>query len=167
MGSWLEIYTGFLFTFHRAWRSGLQAGYLQLLTYPETRDRWASAKAFTVRLLIALQNRRNNRNRVNRQFLSLVNSQGNCHGKDKEGQNSICVKDKWSPLPFFWDKGDTTQAQKGSLGVKKSGDNASPYWVLLLPEAFTPRFILAEEYMHSEGKVTGQVRCGKRNQLIG
>ena len=75
--------------------SGLQAGYLQLFTFPETRDRWAPVEEFTISLLFALQNGSNNRSRVSNQSLSLVdtkshgNSQGRSHGKDKEGQNSV------------------------------------------------------------------------------
>ena len=46
--------TGLLFTFHEARRSGFQAGYLQLLAFPEKRERWAPVKAFTISLPLAL-----------------------------------------------------------------------------------------------------------------
>ena len=46
--------SGLLFAFLGAQRSGLQAGYLQLLAFPETRDRWAPGKAFTISLLFDL-----------------------------------------------------------------------------------------------------------------
>ena len=46
--------TGLLFAFHGPQSSGLQAGYLELLTFPETRDRWVPVKAFTNRFLFAL-----------------------------------------------------------------------------------------------------------------
>ena len=83
---------GLLSAFHGAGSSGLQAGYLLLFTFPETRDRWAPVEEFTISLLFALQNRSNNRNRVSDQSLSHVdsespgNSQGRSHGKDKGGK---------------------------------------------------------------------------------
>ena len=43
-----------------------------LFGLPETRYRWAQVEEFTISLLFALQNGRNNRNRVNSQSLSLV-----------------------------------------------------------------------------------------------
>ena len=59
--------TGLLFAFHEPQRSRLQAGCLQLLALPETSN-------FTISLLFSLQNESNNRNKVNSQSLSLVNT---------------------------------------------------------------------------------------------
>ena len=64
----------FSFTCHEAQRSGLRASCLELLAFPETRERWAPVKAFTVSFLFALCNGNDNRNRVNSQCLSLVNT---------------------------------------------------------------------------------------------
>ena len=52
----------------------------------------------------------------------MVTSQGNSHGKDKEGAKP-CLSKRSRDLcsPFFWDKGDATQAQKCSLWVESQG----------------------------------------------
>ena len=91
-------------------------------------DSWASVKAFTICLLFALQNGSNNRNRVKSQCLSLVNSLGNSHGSSKE---IVMARTKMGDTlskglrdlhyPPFWDKGDITYVQKGSLWVKIQG----------------------------------------------
>lgn len=57
-----------------AQRSALQAGYLQLQAFPETRNGWAPVEEFTINLWIGLQNRSHNRNWVSRHSLSLVNT---------------------------------------------------------------------------------------------
>jgi hypothetical protein len=54
MGSRLGIYLWPPVAFHGAGRSGLQGGYLTislLFAFPETGDRWAPGKAFTISLL--------------------------------------------------------------------------------------------------------------------
>ena len=52
---------------------------------------------------------------VNSHCMSLVNTQSNSHGKDKEGQTLFELKIKGSLFPPFWDKGDTTYAPKRLL----------------------------------------------------
>ena len=56
MGSRLDIYTGLLLALHMGRRHGLQTGYLELVVFSETRDRWAPVKAFIISLLFALHN---------------------------------------------------------------------------------------------------------------
>ena len=59
----------------KKWALGLIPTTRFLFAFPETRDWWAPVKAFTIRLLCALSNRSNNRNRVNSQSLTLVKPQ--------------------------------------------------------------------------------------------
>ena len=72
----------------------LQAGDLQLanllFAFPKAKNRRAPVQEFPASTLFALGN--NNRNKVNRQSLSLVKSQVNNHGKDKEKQKSYLSK---------------------------------------------------------------------------
>ena len=74
----------------------LQAGNLQLVSllfvFPEAKNRRAPVQEFTASTLFALGNGNNNRNKVNSQSLSLVKSQVNNHGKDKEKQKSYLSK---------------------------------------------------------------------------
>ena len=68
------VTTGLLFTFpgaEKLWASGQILKTSLLFAFPETGARWAPGQTFTVNLLFALQNRNNNRNKVNSQALSL------------------------------------------------------------------------------------------------
>ena len=66
--------TGFLFTFpgaEKLWASGQILKTSLPFAFPQTGARWAPAQTFAVSLPFALQNRNNNRNKVNSQELSL------------------------------------------------------------------------------------------------
>ena len=69
---------------------------------------WDPVEEFITSPPFNLGNENNNRNRVNRESLSLVNISMNNHGQDKRGKKSVWVKNK----------GYTTHVQKRLLGVK-------------------------------------------------
>ena len=87
--------------------------------------------------------------------------------RTKRGKTLFEWRIKESPSPPLLGQGKHYTCMERLLVGQKSRDNARPWWILLFPEAFTLRSILAEGCMCTpvEGPRVGQV--WKRNQIIG
>ena len=125
-----------------------------LSAFPETRAMWAPAEEFT----IALWNGSNNRNKVNSQSFSLVNILKKYnYGEDiimarTEAKHFLSKRLKDLRFSLFRIRETLYISTKAPWG-QKSEDNSRPQWVLLLPEVFASRFILAKGvHVHPRGE---------------
>ena len=125
-----------------------------LSAFPETRATWAPAEEFT----IALRNGSNNRNKVNSQSFSLVNILKKYNYGEEiimartEAKHFLSKRLKDLRFSLFRIRETLYISTKAPWG-QKSEDNSRPRWVLLLPEVFASRFILAKGvHVHPRGE---------------
>ena len=125
-----------------------------LSAFPETRAMWAPAEEFT----IALWNGSNNRNKVNSQSFSLVNILKKYNYGEEiimartEAKHFLSKRLKDLRFSLFRIRETLYISTKAPWG-QKSEDNSRPQWVLLLPEVFASRFILAKGvHVHPRGE---------------